>query len=448
MVPRPLRRWWSRRVDASIDRLLRNAGILLAGTSGAAALGFVSLALAARSLGPADFGLLVLITTYVAAIDRLFNLQSWQSVIKFGAESIEHSRTDRLHRIVKLGLLLDVATALLGTAMAVGGVGIVGHWMSWDAATTNLAGVYSLVVLLHLSGTAVGVLRLLDCYSQIARYSLTAAMVKLALAAAAFASDAGVIAWLAVWAAGDALHHLLALATAARNARGRGYSPAALRRSSLRGVMEENPGLWSFVWTASISNFLRLGTTELDVMMVGAVLGAPTAGSYRIVKRLASVIALVTNPLHQAIYPDLVRIWARGDRGPLRDLIVSAVASGAALGTAAWFAFLVFGYPLILIALGPNFGDVFVPALVYLLGTALATAEFSFQPTMLATGYARFSLGVLSCATAGYLAMLLILMPSAGLTGAAVAFVGFHLLWAVPVVWLLKRRILKPRNGS
>lgn len=83
---RVLRRWVS---DGVMARVLRNAGLLLTGRVATGVLNLAILSIAARALGAQDFGLIVLVQTYVQTITAVATFQSWQAVIRYGALDLE-----------------------------------------------------------------------------------------------------------------------------------------------------------------------------------------------------------------------------------------------------------------------------------------------------------------------------------------------------------------------
>ncbi len=114
--------------DDILRHLLKNAGTLLSGNVTAAILGFISLSIAARALGRSQLGVLALIQAYVMVVDRLVNFQSWQALIKYGAESMVQKDSGKLAGFVKLSTILDASSALIGSGIAVGG-GDISSWM-------------------------------------------------------------------------------------------------------------------------------------------------------------------------------------------------------------------------------------------------------------------------------------------------------------------------------
>jgi hypothetical protein len=147
-------RGWFR--DRLFRQLFKNVGVLVSGDAVSSLFGLGYLALTTRALGARQFGVLVLVQTFAALVDRLVNFQSWQGLIKYGAEALEQKRHDDFKGMIKLGTALDAAGAALGAIVGISvGYGC-GHWFGWDQETRHMAVAYSSVILCSLSGTPLG----------------------------------------------------------------------------------------------------------------------------------------------------------------------------------------------------------------------------------------------------------------------------------------------------
>src|SRR5690348_11512404 len=91
------------------NRRVRAVMHLLTGTSGTVVLSLLSITLAARALGPREYGILALILTLGQACERLLSFQSWQPLIRYGSTFDIESESDDLRSLFKFGLMLDFA---------------------------------------------------------------------------------------------------------------------------------------------------------------------------------------------------------------------------------------------------------------------------------------------------------------------------------------------------
>src|SRR3989338_3780280 len=182
-----------------IQRLLKNAGILLAGNSIAYFLGFVSYLLTARSLGPQQFGVLITIQAYVLVIDRLVNFQSWQAIIKFGAEDLESGNINSLKSLIKFGFLLDFSTAILGTAIALAGYMFLTHVQHWDVQIAPIGRAYCFLILANLSGTPTAILRLFNKFKVYIIPQVVTQSLRFICIIAAYCSHSPFVTYFYIW---------------------------------------------------------------------------------------------------------------------------------------------------------------------------------------------------------------------------------------------------------
>jgi O-antigen/teichoic acid export membrane protein len=178
-------------------------------------------------------------------------------------------------------------------------------------------------------------------------------------------------------------------------------------------------------------------------MIVGFLLGSSSAGLYKIVKFIGSTNSKLTDPLSQAIYPDIARsVWQKNYYNSKR-LILNPIKLVAAFSVFFIVVFFFFGELMIEIFFGTDFKHAYPPTIFYLFGTFIATITFSFHPTLLAFGKAHLSLLILSISTLVYLFCMFIFIGKMELIGAALSYMIFYLFWSfmqgLLIIHILKR---------
>ena len=422
--------------DAALRRLARNAGVLLSGSAGASALGLLAVVLATRALGPAGYGVLILIYSYALAVDRLLNFQSWQALIKYGADALDRGDDAGFMRLMKAGTALDAGSALLSAAVAVAAVPLMAAWQGWDAGTARLAALYSGVIALNLVGTPTAALRLFDRFGWLARLQVAGGVVKVVAAGVAAAGELGVGGFLVAWGLSDAVGYVLTLALGWRELAARGYGRAL--RQPLTGLRAAHPGFLAFVATTNVQASVKLSTKQADVLIVGGVLGAGGAGLYALVRQLAGAVARVSDPFYQAVYPDLARLWSSDDRAGARRLVGRVAVLFGAGALAVWVGFALFGDVAIRLVAGSEFLGARAALTWYLLGTVLVVAGLSLQPALLAAGRHREALGIVAAVSGLYLVALYTLSLRFGLAGAGAAYLVFAAAWFGGMGWAFR----------
>jgi len=398
-------------------RMGRNIGWLLGGRGFGGLASIAYLGIAARALGPAEFGLFALVLAYGSSIANLAQFSSWQAVIRFGAIHRAAARTDSLARLLGFTATLDAASALFGAVLAAVGVHFAGPLLGWSSAEQDRAALFAAVLLLSTGSTATGMLRLFDRFDLLTYADSVGPAVRVLGAAIAWRLGWGIDGFLLVWAVA-ALAEAAAGWAAALIAR---LSPLSFGRKAIAAAMTENHRLWRFVIQNSASSSLGLLWEQLGTLAVGATGGPAAAGAFRIATKLAGALAKPVATVTRALYPELARLAAGGERTTLRRVIqkVSLIASAMALlmVIVIWF----WGPLLIRLFSGQGFEF----AQVYLLPLTVAAAidlfGISFEPVHNAYGRSGRVLAVRSIGALVYVLALWLLLDRIGPQGAAFA---------------------------
>ena len=119
-------------------------------------------ALAARALGAAEFGLVVLIHAAAIMIRQLCNVKTSEAIIRYGVPLAEEGRIGELRGFIIRMAKIDFAAGLI--AAVVGAVVLFGfsHLFELPADLKGPAALYVLVLVTAVTGAARGTLRLLD----------------------------------------------------------------------------------------------------------------------------------------------------------------------------------------------------------------------------------------------------------------------------------------------
>lgn len=427
-----LHRWFK---EDSFRLLFKNAGTLLSGNMVAWILGLATFAITARILGPAQFGTLVLITTYVTIVDKLLNFQSWQALIKYGAEALVRKSNDDFKSVVKFCTLLDVGTAVLGTVVAVMAVSWIGQWLSWDGETVRMAALYSFVILFNISGTPTGILRLFNRFRLFAVQSVISAVIKFIGIVILFFIGSDLWSVLLLWMVTTIIGQLLLFGLGWREIHIQGFK--GTHKVPIRDVSTRHQGIWSFVFATNLNSSIKMTSRELDTLIIGGLVGAEGAGLFKVAKQIAAIPAMVSDPLYQAIYPDLSRRWAKGDITAFKQFIVRSGLVAGAGATIIWLGFILFGPFFIKLLFGAEYIGA-QPVLVwYMLAMVIAIYGFPLTPAMLSMGRPKTSFWIQLSSTIAYFPLLFIFIEWLGLVGAGVAYVCYYLIWTCLMIELV-----------
>jgi len=337
-----------------VGRIYGNLGRLLGGKAGAGLLSLAYLAVAARALGPADYGVLVLVHAYVMTVGGIIEFPGWHAVVRYGAQAQAAGDHPRLTRLLVFAGLVEGACGVLAVIVAAMLAPIVGPKLGWSPTAIAFAAPYSLAVLATIRATPAGYLQLLGRFDLLGVHSLVAPGVRLLGSAVAVTSHAGLRGFLIAWLIAALVEWAAMWGFGVYVAWGR-HGRSHLR-SGLARVPRENRGLWRFMVAANADVTVSELSGRLAPLAVGWILGPAAAGLYAVAQRATAVLAQPAQILGQAAYAELAALAASGDRGPrIRAAVIRAVQVALAAAAPVCLIIALFGERLATLMAGAPF---------------------------------------------------------------------------------------------
>ncbi|WP_373414035.1 lipopolysaccharide biosynthesis protein [Ensifer aridi] len=411
--------------EESLKSRLQNIGHLLTGNALTSLIGLVGFALTARALGPSDYGILALCFTYTSAVERLVNFQSWQPLIKFGAQSKE---PETLNSLLKFGLLLDVCAAATGFLIAVTLVWAFGPWFGISPEMSGLVTLYCAVLPFQISGMPMAVLRLFGKFRSIAYGHVASSILRVGLCAIGFAIGGGLFEFVLIWMAAQIAASLTILTLSLAELRRRGMLAGVLK-ASVRGITSHFPGLWKFAISTNLSLTLRSSANQIDTLFVGYLAGPAAAGLYHIAKRIGRLAQQVGDQVQAVLFPDLARAWAASALDEFHRAVTQM--RGILLGFGIVLVggiYLTIG-PLLRFAVGSQFEAAAPLVVVQSIAVTMMLYATVTRSALLAMGREDRVLRGVLVATIAFHATALTLIPWVGAMGANIAHIVMAAIW-------------------
>jgi O-antigen/teichoic acid export membrane protein len=403
--------------------------------------GLVTMAVLARYLGPGPFGVIAIFRTVVTVVDSYANFNTWQALIKFGTEAIAEHRPNDVKRMIKLAFLIDATTAVIGTLIVGGLTFIIPERFGWSAAEATLCAIYGLTLVSKVSGTTDGIFRICDAYrvqaiiAGIGAITSTAAVV---IAVALGASFAGCVIALV---AGEIANNVATTIASFWVARKAGYG--GWMRTNLKGVRTTFPGIVRFFVATNAQLTVKTTQGEIDMLVIGSMLGRVSAGLFRVVKQLGTIPGRVFLPFELVLFTELARAAASHDYAGFRRLLLRSVTIAGVGSLILWAIASIAARPLIELVAGHEFVGVVTAFRWYLLAMVIQVCSTTVLRSMIALG--RPGTAFLFDA-----ASLLVLIATSitfahlwGLVGVAIAILihkSIQLVWSTAMVWSTLRR--------
>lgn len=425
--------------DALRHRRVRAIMHLLTGSTATLALTLLSIALVARILHPAIYGIFAMILTLGQACERLLSFQSWQPLIRHGASVDLDQDQSSYFALLKFGWLLDIGGSIAAWAIA-SLLAIAGHVLM--GITTQTLG-YTLLfltsLLFNFNGVATAIFRLCDQYRIIARIQVFNAMLRLLFVAAAYMAGAGLLQIIIIWTVTQIIGSLVNFIVAISLLPGRSWR--GFLAAPVKGVNTRFPGLWRFALGSNLSLTLWSSAQQVDTLIVGWLADPASAGLFHIAKRISRVVQQVGSQVESVVYPDLSRLVAAGKRRAFVRVLLQTEAMLAGFGLCCFLVILFAGGPLMRLAAGPNFAGAVPLLTIQILAVTLTISGAASRAGLLALGDQRAVLRTVMACTCAFYASVFPLIPHFGAMGANLAHLAFAAVWLGGLAFHLRRAI-------
>jgi O-antigen/teichoic acid export membrane protein len=420
-------------------RLRRNVGILVIANILTTLLGIVTVALNARALGPTLLGIFALIQAYVAVFGRAFVLDTWQAVSALGGDAVAQDDRRRFAAVSLLALAFDLASGIWAAGIGLLLLATAGSWIGLSEAYQWLAALFTLTVLVHFASGPAGILRALHRFSLAASIEVGEAALKAGAAAILFLADAllptYVYSYIAIAVAISVTR--LSASLLVLNAYARSHiGLAGVNSLSVRSFARFSLG-------ATLNRTVSVLRNQGVLFAVNAFYGAEGAGLFAIAQRITTPIAFVSEPIRQAIYPELATLRAGGMHAFVPALLRRIQLLTTPLALCILIGTVLLGESVVALLAGPEYAAAY-PILVAAAAVACVYLCLAFigPLTILYVGMWSY-LGSNLVAAIIWLMLLPPMLVLIGPAGAAWADGAFILLWAsLNALSLYRRRTL------
>jgi O-antigen/teichoic acid export membrane protein len=400
---------------------LLNIGHLLTGNLFGSLIGMLAFVVTARALGPTEYGVLALTYSYTRAVERLISFQSWQPLIKYGAELQGPEHRDDYRSLLKFGLVVDMSAAVMAYLVSIGLALLFGPLMGISDEALQQVLIYSTVLLFQINGLPTAVIRLAGRFRLVAYGTLVGSLVRLSLCTIGLMLGSDLLYFVIVWTVTQIIGALSLLFFAFMELRRQGVH--SLATAPLRGVTKRFKGLVFFTVGSNVELTLRSSANELDTLLVGMLADPTAAGLYHIAKRMGRLVLQLGVQVQAVLYPDVARLWAQRALGEFRSTILQMEIMLLVFGLLVLTLTALFIHPLLYWTAGPKFVAAAPLAVVQMLAVAMLLSGGAVRTALLAMGRQPAILKIVLVATIAFQVTAFSAIPLIGAMGANIAHV-------------------------
>jgi O-antigen/teichoic acid export membrane protein len=423
------RKWW------------RKVGSTSIAIWGSTALTFVGSIVAARGLGPDDYGVVVLAIATASFVSIFLDLTLTDGVVYHGSRAIAAADFGNLRSLLRAAFFSDLAVGIVITALLVALADPVAQVASGGKMDPSLLRLAALVGLATTVDSTTGAVLLLagrpDLQGWMMAVGNVTRLIAIVAAIQLFGSPASVIAAYVIAALTSALAQMVVAWQVAwkqwRQAR-----PARSARSWVRPLL-------SFGIYTSLTTTLLSTEKAVVPILLGAFAGPAAAGFYNVGLLPLTIVFVGSAPLRLALFPEQSKLAARGDLQALRRTVRGMTRIGFALAIpgaiAAWFIF-----PALIPALfSEKFESAVAPAQIMLGAAVFQFAIGSWAKSLpAAIGRPKLRTAMSAAYMAISVGLTVLLGPGLESRGGAIATTAAAVSTSVGW-WFLGDRVLRPQ---
>lgn len=396
--------------------LVRGAALLSSSQYVAAIVGFATTAIAARWLGPAQFGEAAVVMAFPALVATVVSVKTGPVIMRYAVLYLAAGERARVLAIARLGFTIDFAAAVLTVAVVTATVAVAGGAPGAPAQGT-LTILFALALpFASFGGTGRAVVVVLPRLALVASLQIADKLVLLGLVTFLLTVQASATAFVLATAVAQAVSGavwLIASSVALRRAAGWWWRAES---GSLHEVRRELPSVfgWNF-FGVTLSGLL----SQLPVLLLGALRSPGEGGYFRLAWSVMTVAGFVEQGLSRAAYPRLAAVVGGTADVDLSVLLRRWVRREGAAGAGVVVLAMAIVPVFVPLALGPAYKEVILASEMLLVGVLASTVFFFVMPVLYLRGAVRTWVLAYGAASVASLTGGLLLVPAAGVDGFA-----------------------------
>ena len=433
-----------------MNRVLGNFGFLVKGRGIAAVMLFAVATLMARSLGPVEFGMVVLFQTYALLIRGLVNFQVFDAIVRYGVPALDDKDPLKLKRIIYVCWRVDLLASITSTTVAVVLAPFIGPYLGMDDNHVFLLTAYSFVLIASTgNGTARGILRLFDQFNILGKQMTIGPAIRFFGVVLAWWFDAPLAIFVVILAVGSVCEdlylnwfgwreykqHIMTMPCHSNlDADENNNIENEIKSTKLSAFPEMRHFLWVSYWQSNID----LLPKHASIMLAGSLLGSAEAGLLRLARQFSSLLSNPAVLIRQVVFLDLTRSWHQGSDA-FKIIAYRTALLGGVFGSLFVLSSYFFGVELLKVLVSDAFIGAAPVLTLLLLASTFDLVASPLRSASYAIGSASTVLRLYMLSAVIYLGSFVVFTTHLGIIGAGIAACAAAILPPVVMFFMIKK---------
>lgn len=431
--------------DTLHGKLYKNASWLFGGKTASSIFTTIQLIIIARFLELSDYGLLETVIAYVGMLNLLLDFNVWETATKYIGSFWAEKQKDKVCSMIKLSYIIDISTGIVAFIIVILTAGIANKYFIKSDTALVFIYIYAFSLLVDTANsTSDAILRVFDKFKKIAYISSTQNFMRLVLVSSFLIYDWNIKGILLAYVLASIFGFFYRLITVQKilvENELRQWHKAKI--SLLKD--HKNEILWFLANTSFAATLKASADKYLGVLLLGFFSTKEAVALYKIAKSFTQVISRIGNPLHEAIYPELVKIKSSNQITNLIDLIKRSTITLVKISVPLVIVMILFPEQILNFVVGSKYIEASNVLRILLIAVLISQLTFWTAPTFLALGRPGLRTMIQLGAILVYIILMLLLVPEYAQIGAALALLGHAFTKSVISVSSLKRIIGKDK---
>ena len=409
-------------------KILSNSSWLIGDKTLSSVFSALQAIVVARILGVEQYGLLVLVMSYIDLLNQFIDFRVWETAIKYIGMFWDKYELEKTRSIIKLLYLIDFVSGIVACLISIATAKIISQYIIHTPEAYKYIWIYSLNLLIGTSSsTSIAILRIFNRYKIIAVVRSSQYLIRMIIVISMLLLGfgiSGVIFGLVIASLfGVILRTYVVMRTLNEHNLGNWW------KSSIRLINDQFKGIFWYIANTNLSATIKMGQDRFFGMLIlGYFSGKDAVAFYKIAASAATIISFLIVPLYEAIYPEFVKLKSQDVLGGIKALINSVIITYVKISIPVTLIVIFFSNIIITIAFGKNYLPASNALRIIAIASIIDGLTFWITPVLLTIEKPGMRTVISLISTSSYLILLIALVPSYSFIGAAYAFLGFVLI--------------------